>query len=161
MNKKHRNALAFYAEKYRVSLSTIKRYSAAGWQLDDPQEIIARMAAQKNQPLDAAIMEGVNVSQQRHLGIPANAFGVLLAGRLMTQRVNRWLRKIETSSAAMLNGESKSKIPLMVDLIRAQIRRELRNGIRDQFRCAAGVSWETVKRDRRSEEKAWHSEDSE
>ena len=50
MRRKHTYPLTHYAERYAVSIATVKRWSAAGRNLDDPQQVQWEVIGQKNEP---------------------------------------------------------------------------------------------------------------
>ncbi len=50
MKKRYKHPLAVYVDTYSVSISTIKRWAAEGYSLDDPKKLDVEVGAQKNRP---------------------------------------------------------------------------------------------------------------
>ena len=158
MPSKYKKPFAEYAKQYEISLTSVKRYAAKGYHLDDPATLAKEIDRQKNRPTKYTGKYGPASAPAPtgKRGVHPRVVNVLIACQLGRTRINRWGRRLKVSFSDRKAQRGAGALEL-IDFSMAMIGREISCMIFDAARAASGVSLEEIREERRKQEaKFWN-----
>jgi len=161
MPSKYKKPFAEYAKQYEISLTSVKRYAAKGYHLDDPATLAKEIDRQKNRPTKYSGKYGpAAASAPAKTGkrnIAPHVQNVLIAGQMGRIRINRWARKLKQALAAPKPPKGSDAL-MLASFTFGMINREISCLIFDAARAASGVPMAEIAKTRREQEAKFHSQ---
>lgn len=134
-----KHPLHTYATRYRVSLSTIKRWRSAGVDLDDPAAVEDFVTSNKHAP--------PRFSAGNRNGLPKSGFQTLIAGRYAQRRIRNLAAMLAQAAQGKLTIEDRNKSESM-RIVRRIMDQVVLDLALDAFAISQGASARELREER-------------